>query len=446
MAGRLGEAKAVSDWEWMAQKYLDIPDYLMDRAQLGVAEGITSPAIIADIPHMVRNQTLEMPLFEASSQGLGRMIGWDDRPRPNDLSDRADIRLRNIGMVTQLGAGIPGPISYAQGVIGTGKKVGDTVGKVVNSTHNPSRREFLGSAGKAAAAATVPIATMRALGEVAPVVSKADDVVRVASKNGNRWDGLVDTTYDADLAHGARPSETAFLRERSGNPKYYTKVDNFNGDYDIASYLGKEKVTRYDELTHIRDQGKMSTAQKAEFEKLNADLDVAFSKARQGDFPRMTPENQAKYEKLNNQYSSMELYTHELHPSFDGQGWSPSLEEARDANANGLRNLKEEMKNLMRNDPNINAYRRERARAFATAQGDEMWQARQAQLRGTLDKGEAMKANILEEWRQRPLHSGNAEEAREAGMELNKIEQGIKAIREEYSIHSELGKRVGLVK
>jgi hypothetical protein len=206
------EAKSVSDWEWIKQKYLQTPDYLLDKAQLGAAEGLTSPAMIADIPHMISNQTLEMPYFEEYSTGLAKQLGWDDRQTPLDLSDPAAKRLRNAGFATQLGTGSLGPISGATGLYKGASKAKQSISNMGygNPLPDESRRSFLKGMGYTAGAGAVGIGALKAAKHISDIPSVRAGV-QTAKKAGMSLSDARHKWWDAD------PERTRFISSKMQN-------------------------------------------------------------------------------------------------------------------------------------------------------------------------------------------------------------------------------------
>jgi len=133
--------------------------YLLDQAQLGVAEGLTWPMMLADIPHMVSEQTLEMPLFEKASRGVAEKIGYEDFEPPGGMAGETVKPFANIA---RLGTSIPGPVTQFKaaksGIGALTKGIQDTT---YGNLPVESRRAFLKGMGYTSAAAATGIAGLK---------------------------------------------------------------------------------------------------------------------------------------------------------------------------------------------------------------------------------------------------------------------------------------------
>jgi len=126
------------------QQY-QIPSYVLDQVQMGIGEGIASPAILADIPHMLRTQSFDMPYFEALSGKVASGIGYEGLGVPYEGTRRGD-QISRGALASRIGAGMFSPGTYLAPTVKVARAI-PRISRLPSGAVNKSRREFLENAG-----------------------------------------------------------------------------------------------------------------------------------------------------------------------------------------------------------------------------------------------------------------------------------------------------------
>jgi len=405
-----GEARSMSQPEWLASQYTPDTTAVQHGVRQGVANAMALPQFVmdlADAPNtFISNVLMGKPRqdylrrFDAASRAYGRDITgateYEDFARtPGNIA--GDLSL-------QIGTEVMMPLGGGYTALRSPKKARDLGNGVVDYLDpgfDESRRRF----GKNVAVGTAAMA----LGiPAAKSLKKAASSVKAAAKPpAGKWDKIIDEIYDAKDPL-SRPEGSTFLRgdvdeiarlHRKQRAKTYeesqwdeyvwdnilpsrdkgvgrkdTVVGRWDHEYDVRQAMGPENYDRLKELAYMPDSGLPRNMKDFdEASRLGRLKGKAIIKANQRQADLLTPENREIYRKMNEEAS--ELLVRKM------MGRSDDLFESFPHDIDKrLRYLDDEITRILRTDPNVSAYRRQRAKARAADIGDELYEKERLRL------------------------------------------------------------------
>lgn len=235
--------------------------YVGDQAKLGAGEGLTWPVMALDVPHMIKERTLEMPKHETASKFVAKLLGYEGVEAP---VGRAGEIAKPFGMAARLGTGMTGPVSTATATYKGTKATKDLFTKATDAPVEGGRREFLKGTGKVAAATVMAAPLAGKAIKEASKTGKAAKAFDVSAARHKWWDTQV-------LNNPEKMEELAGLRFklmddvnvqeefRKVNPKYEEVYDNYFGVQEF-----KQKVIA--RASDARDRGDIPALEKAKTE------------------------------------------------------------------------------------------------------------------------------------------------------------------------------------
>jgi len=403
-----GEARSMSQPEWLASQYTPDTTAVQHGVRQGLANAMALPQFVmdlADAPNtFISNVLMGKPRqdylrrFDAASRAYGRDITgateYEDFARtPGNIA--GDLSL-------QIGTEVMMPLGGGYTALRGPKKARDLGNGVVDYLDpgfDESRRRF----GKNVAVGTAAMA----LG--IPAAKKAASSVKAAAKPpAGKWDKIIDEIYDAKDPL-SRPEGSTFLRgdvdeiarlyRRQRMAEEYqwdniipsqhkgeyhvgrrdTVVGRWDHEYDVRQAMGPENYDRLKELAYMPDSGlprdmkDFRATRLDEVSRLGRLKGKAIIKANQRQADLLTPENREIYRKMSEEAS--ELFVRKM------MGRSDDLFESFPHDLDKrLRYLDDEITRLLRTDPNVSAYRRQRAKARAADIGDELYEKERLRL------------------------------------------------------------------
>jgi len=406
-----GEARSMSQPEWLASQYTPDTTAVQHGVRQGLANAMALPQFVmdlADAPNtFISNVLMGKPRqdylrrFDAASRAYGRDITgateYEDFARtPGNIA--GDLSL-------QIGTEVMMPLGGGYTALRSPKKARDLGNGVVDYLDpgfDESRRRF----GKNVAVGTAAMA----LG--IPAAKKAASSVKAAAKPpAGKWDKIIDEIYDAKDPL-SRPEGSTFLRgdadeiarlhrrqrmfedSQWGNiiPSQHkrvgrrdTVVGRWDHEYDVRQAMGPENYDRLKELSYMPDSGLPRNMKDFdEASRLGRLKGKAIIKADQRQADLLTPENREIYRKMNEEASDLLVRkmmgrsdVYNSHAGLDGIDLFESFPRDIDKR---LRYLDDEITRLLRTDPNVSAYRRQRAKARAADIGDELYEKERLRL------------------------------------------------------------------
>lgn len=427
------EARSMSQPEWLASQYGMTEGAVQHGVRRGVANAMALPQFVmdlADAPNtFISNVLLSRPRqdyfrrFDAASQAYGRVTGADEHEgfvrTPGNVA--GDLMLQ-VGTETMM------PLGGGYTALRAPKKIrdaGNGVADYLDPQFSESRREFGKKAAGAAAvtALGVPVAK-KAMQTTKQTTQQAKQTAKVEEVVSSRWDKIVDETYDADkyrhmvmdqeVSDAAthrwatennaldpesppynpkdyppdvarkvdemhkhetvqntpfrRPSESRFLRDKDRN-SIGDFVQIWDKEYDVRQLMGPENYDRLHELVAMGDDALRRQNLMGELEYLGRIKGEALLEAGSRQAHLLTPENRKVYDILIRK---------------ERTEWVDFTRNQSLQNKGRVAATRREIRDLMRSDPNVSAYRRERAKARAADIGDALWK----------DEYETLKDNV----------------------------------------------------
>jgi len=420
-----GEARSMSQPEWLASQYTPDTTAVQHGVRQGVANAMALPQFVmdlADAPNtFISNVLMGKPRqdylrrFDAASRAYGRDITgateYEDFARtPGNIA--GDLSL-------QIGTEVMMPLGGGYTALRSPKKARDLGNGVVDYLDpgfDESRRRF----GKNVAVGTAAMALgIPAAKKAASSVKKAASSVKATAKPpAGKWDKIIDEIYDAKDPL-SRPERSSFLRgdadeiarlHRKQRAKTYeesqwdeyvwdnilpsrdkglgrkdTTMGRWDHEYDVRQAMGPENYDRLKELSYMPDSGLPRNMKDFdEASRLGRLKGKAIIKADQRQADLLTPENREIYRKMNEEASDLLVRkmmgrsdVYNSHAGLDGIDLFESFPRDIDKR---LRYLDDEITRLLRTDPNVSAYRRQRAKARAADIGDELYEKERLRL------------------------------------------------------------------
>ena len=445
--------------------------YVRDQAKLGVAEGITWPVLLTDIPHMVSNWTLDMPNYEAVSHAVAPYLGYEGLPLPQNKIARDTAS--GFGTAARLGTALPGPISYTKAAIAAPRAIYRAATRATDAPFDQSRADFMGALGKGALAATTPIVATK-------VAQKLGKPAHVTDTRGGGWDEIIDELYDTEMANAHRlatdnnaldpntppynpkdyPPEiaaevetirqleeiggayvreprTKFLREkrRGGTtdltPEYVRLNRAADLEYAARRMMPPNKLKQLDDYTTAKEMGiKFTPAQQRHYDALTREFKELQDPelARQYERSLLSKEKQVEYDAMERRIKAENVIRQRLYEEdVRAFGVEAAEDRAYERWMEGDHSLSH--REMLRNDPNVSQYRRARAKWRAGKIGDEAWWEKADAFMGQLEWEARMVKNELDAGRGVP----------------RLIAHGRNLLRaEDVEPHLELGRRAGI--
>jgi hypothetical protein len=310
--------------------------------------------------------------FDAASAAYGRdvtnTVPYQDYARtPGNVAGNTMLQTGSEVMMP-----FGGGYSALKG-LSTARQVKQGVRQAVDPNYNESRRRFAKTTAGVAAAAALGFPALKQM-----------KVAKTAPIPRGKWDSVVEDIYKADASRTPRPDASRFLRNKSTG-RTAALVEDFDHNYAARKIMGEDKYRRMGQIEkHSDSGGTLTPGEETEYFKLADDYHGNSGPGPSAKYESelLSPKNKAKYDAIEKKLENTHVET-EYADSLDAYDGSQGRFQTFGQDA--IDDLLAQRREVMRNDTNVSSYREKRAKARASALGDELWETHRTKLEADVD-------------------------------------------------------------